>query len=241
MKVCNSKILKNEQVIDNIYKLVVEFKDKIIPGQFFMLKTLNNEFLLPRPISVNDCDENSVTFLYRVEGAGTTVLSNLTIGKEIQAFGPLGNGFNLEKLNKKVAVIGGGIGIAPLLYLTKKLGKNADVYLGFRDITYEVDEFKKYANSVTVATEDGSVGQKGFVTNLLNYKDYDCVVTCGPQVMMDVVMKNCEENEVKCFVSLEKRMACGLGACLGCVVQTKGGMKRVCKDGPIFEITELVR
>ncbi len=241
MKVCNSKILKNELVVDNIYKLVIEFSDKIIPGQFFMLKTLNNEFLLPRPISVNDCDESSVTFLYRVEGVGTTVMSNLAVGREIQAFGPLGNGFDIEALNGKVAVIGGGIGTAPLLYLTKMLGKNADVYLGFRDITYGINEFEQHANKVLVATEDGSVGQKGFVTSLVNFEEYDCVVTCGPQVMMDVVMNSCEKSKTKCFVSLEKRMACGLGACLGCVVQTHQGMKRVCKDGPIFEISELVR
>lgn len=241
MKVCNSKILKNEQVIDNIYKLVVKFEDKIIPGQFFMLKTLNNEFLLPRPISVNDCDDNSVTFLYRVEGTGTKVISSLVEGVEIQALGPLGNGFDVEKLKGKVAVIGGGIGIAPLLYLVKELGEKADVYLGFRDITYEVNEFEKYANKVLVATEDGSVGQKGFVTGLIDFSNYDCVVTCGPQVMMDAIMNECEKSGTMCFVSLEKRMACGLGACLGCVVQTKDGMKRVCKDGPIFEISELAR
>ena len=241
MKVCNSKILKNEQVVDNIYKLVLEFRDEIIPGQFFMLKTLNNEFLLPRPISVNDCDDNTVTFLYRVEGSGTKVMSNLIEGVEIQAFGPLGNGFDVEKLKGKVAVVGGGIGIAPLLYLVKRLGKKADVYLGFRDTTYEIDEFKKYANKVLVATEDGSVGQKGFVTGLINFNDYDCVVTCGPQIMMDAIMDECEKNKTVCFVSLEKRMACGLGACLGCVVQTIDGMKRVCKDGPIFEKSELVR
>ena len=241
MKVCNSKILKNEQVVDTIYKLVVEFTDKIIPGQFFMLKSLNNEFLLPRPISINDCDENTVTFLYRVEGAGTKVISGLEVGREIQVFGPLGNGFDIEKLNGKVAVIGGGIGTAPLLNLTKELGKKADVFLGFRDVTYGVEDFEKYANKVQVATEDGSVGYKGFVTNLVNFEEYDFVVTCGPQVMMDVVTQNCIKANTRCFVSLEKRMACGLGACLGCVVETTSGMKRVCKDGPVFEISELVR
>ena len=241
MKVCNSKIIKNEHVIDNIYKLVVEFSDKIIPGQFFMLKTLNNEFLLPRPISVNDCDENTVTFLYRVEGFGTNVISTLKEGSMIQTLGPLGNGFDIDKLTGKVAVVGGGIGIAPLLYLVKSLGKKSDVYLGFRDITYEVTEFERYANKVLIATEDGSVGKKGFVTGLVDFSSYDCVVTCGPQAMMDAVMNECEKSNTRCFVSLEKRMACGLGACLGCVVQTKDGMKRVCKDGPIFEISELVR
>lgn len=250
MKICSSKILKNEQVIDNIYKLIIEFNDdKILPGQFFMLKTLNNEFLLPRPISVNDCDDNSVTFLYRVEGMGTKVMSNLAAGTEIQALGPTGNGFDLDKIKGKVAIIGGGIGTAPLLYLVKKLKLKPDVYLGFRDITYGLDEFEKYSDKLLIATEDGSLGQKGFVTALLNFDDYDCVVTCGPEIMMNAVMDACEKSkaknnsskDIKCYVSLEKRMACGVGACLGCVVETKDGMKRVCKDGPIFEASELLR
>lgn len=241
MKVCSSKILINEQVVDNIYKLIIEFKDNIIPGQFFMLKSLNDEFLLPRPISVNDCDENTVTFLYRLEGKGTKYISQLEAGKKIQAFGPLGNGFDIDKLKGKVAVIGGGIGTAPLLYLTKKLGKKADVFLGFRDVVYEVNEFKKYTDKVMIATEDGSTGQKGYVTGLLNFNDYDCVVTCGPEIMMNTIIDTCGQLNKLCFVSLEKRMACGLGACLGCAIQTKNGMKRVCKDGPVFEISELVR
>ncbi len=249
MKICNSKILKNEQVIDNIYRLIIEFNfDKILPGQFFMLKTLNNEFLLPRPISVNDCDNNSVAFLYRIEGHGTKTISKLIEGTEIQALGPIGNGFELDKIQGKVAIIGGGIGTAPLLYLAKKLSSKADIYLGFRDITYGIDEFKKYSNKLSVATEDGSVGQKGFVTSLVNFDEYDCVVTCGPEVMMNAVMDACERSKAKdssrnitCLVSLEKRMACGVGACLGCVVETKAGMKRACKDGPVFNASELVR
>jgi dihydroorotate dehydrogenase electron transfer subunit len=249
LKICNSKILKNEQVIDNIYKLIIEFKiDKILPGQFFMLKTLNNEFLLPRPISVNDCDDNSVTFLYRIEGVGTKVISNLAVGTEIQALGPIGNGFDLDKIKGRVAIIGGGIGTAPLLYLAKKLKSKADIYLGFRDVTYGLDEFEKHSNKLLIATEDGSVGQKGFVTSLLNFEDYDCVVTCGPEVMMNAVMDACEKSNAKnssrkitYFVSLEKRMACGVGACLGCVVETRSGMKRACKDGPVFNASELIR
>lgn len=249
MKICKSKILKNEQVIDNIYKLIIEFNfDKILPGQFFMLKTLNNDFLLPRPISVNDCDENSVTFLYRIEGHGTKVISKLIGGTEIQALGPIGNGFELDKIQGKVAIIGGGIGTAPLLYLAKMLKNKPDVYLGFRDITYGLDEFAKHASKLLVATEDGSQGQKGFVTSLVNFDDYDCVVTCGPEVMMNAVIDACEASNAKnttknitCLVSLEKRMACGVGACLGCVVETKSGMKRACKDGPVFEARELVR
>ncbi|QSX05205.1 dihydroorotate dehydrogenase electron transfer subunit [Sedimentibacter sp. zth1] len=241
MKVTVSKIICNQQVINNIFKIVIQFSDVIKAGQFFMLKTLNDEFLLPRPISVHDCNSNSVTFLYRVGGRGTQVISKLQANDEIQVFGPLGNGFDIDKIKGKIAIVGGGIGTAPLLYLTKKLNKDVDVFLGFKDVVYSVDEFSKHSNNVWITTEDGSVGQKGFVTSLIDFKKYDTVVTCGPEVMMNVVMNKCEEENIRCFVSLEKRMACGLGACLGCAIETKDGMKRVCKDGPVFEISELVR
>lgn len=243
MKILNSKILLNKQVLNNIYKLVIEFKnekDEVKPGQFFMLKTLDNSFLLPRPISVNDADENTVTFLYRVEKVGTTQISKLREKEEIQAVGPLGNGFNLNELNGKIAVVGGGIGIAPLLYLTKKLGNKADVYLGYKDSVYYNEEFEKYANSVLVITEDGSVGKKGFVTDYINYENYDAVVTCGPEIMMFKISDGCKAKNVSCYMSLERRMACGLGACLGCTVETISGNKRACKDGPVFLSDELL-
>ncbi len=242
MKICVSTILKNDKINEDIFKLVVDFSDdNILPGQFFMLKTLNNEFLLPRPISINDFDEKTATFLYRTEGFGTGVVSRLKKGDEIQLFGPLGNGFDVEKLTGKIALIGGGIGIAPLFKLAKSLKEKPDIYLGFRDEVYEIDEFAKHANKLEISTEDGSVGKKGYVTSLLDFKQYDVIVTCGPDVMMEAIMKECEKSEVKCIVSLEKRMACGIGACLGCVVETTSGMKRVCKEGPVFEMTELVR
>lgn len=240
MKVIKSKIIENSAISNKIYKLSVEFMGEIIPGQFFMLKTLDNSFLLPRPISVNDVNENSVTFLYRTEGIGTTKISTLKANDELQLFGPLGNGFNIDDLKGSVAIVGGGIGIAPLLYLTKLLGKKADVYLGFKDCVYSVEEFEKYANKTTVVTEDGSVGNKGFVTDYINYSKYDAVVSCGPEIMMNKIMLSCKEINVKCYVSLERRMACGMGVCLGCTVMTKTGNKRACKDGPVFLSDELI-
>ncbi|MEL7649514.1 MAG: dihydroorotate dehydrogenase electron transfer subunit [Sedimentibacter sp.] len=242
MKVQKSRIRENVSISHKIYRLTTDFEDQIKPGQFFMLKTLDNAFLLPRPISVNDADENTVTFLYRTEGAGTTKISSLREGDELQLFGPLGNGFDTEKLNGKIAVVGGGIGIAPLLYLVKSLGKRADAYLGFRDKDnlYTLDEFQKHTEKTLVVTEDGSMGEKGFVTDYVDYSGYDFVVTCGPEVMMNKIMKNCMENNVKCYVSLERRMACGMGVCLGCTVQTKNGNKRACKDGPVFSMEELL-
>lgn len=242
MKVQKSRIRENISISHKIYRLTTDFEDQIKPGQFFMLKTLDNAFLLPRPISVNDADENTVTFLYRTEGAGTTKISSLREGDELQLFGPLGNGFDTERLNGKIAVVGGGIGIAPLLYLVKILGKRADAYLGFRDKDnlYTLNEFQEHAGRTVVVTEDGSMGEKGFVTDYVDYSGYDFVVTCGPEVMMNKIMKNCMENNVKCYVSLERRMACGMGVCLGCTVQTKNGNKRACKDGPVFSMEELL-
>lgn len=240
MKVIKSKIIENNLIANKIFKLVVEFEGEINPGQFFMLKTLDNSFLLPRPISVNDVNKNKVTFMYRTEGVGTTKISTMNAKDELQLFGPLGNGFNLNELNGKTAIVGGGIGIAPLFYLSKMLGKKADVYLGFKDCVYCVEEFEKYAANTTVVTEDGSVGERGFVTQFIDYSDYDAVVACGPEAMMNAIMNSCKEKGVKCFVSLERRMACGMGVCLGCTVMTKNGNKRACKDGPVFSIEELI-
>jgi len=240
MKVIKSKVIKNYLIANRIYKLSVEFEGEINPGQFFMLKSLDNSFLLPRPISVNDFNDKTVTFMYRTEGIGTTKISTLKTGDELQLFGPLGNGFDLEELQGKTAIIGGGIGIAPLLYLTKKLGKKADVYIGFKDCVYCIEEFEKYAGKTTVVTEDGSLGEKGFVTECIDYSNYDSVVACGPEIMMNKVMDSCKYNNTKCFVSLERRMACGMGVCLGCTVVTKAGNKRACKDGPVFSSQELI-
>lgn len=240
MKVFKSRIIDNTPISSNIYKLSVEFHGEITPGQFFMIKTLDNSFLLPRPISVNDVDENKLTFLYRAEGKGTTKMSSMRSGDELQLFGPLGNGFDLKKLNGRIAVVGGGIGIAPLLYLTKMLKKQCDAFLGFRDLTYCVEEFEKYAAATAVVTEDGSAGQKGFVTQFIDYDSYDAVVACGPEIMMEKIMESCNKMNVKCYVSLERRMACGMGVCLGCTVVTKTGNKRACKDGPVFSMEEFI-
>lgn len=243
MKVIKSRITENKLISPKIYKLVVEsdkLNEDIKPGQFFMLKTLDNAFLLPRPISVNDTEENKVTFLYRVEGMGTTTISKMRKDDEIQIFGPLGNGFDMNMLKGKIAIVGGGIGIAPLLYLAKKLGKSADVYLGYRDSVYIAEEFENYSNSLVIVTEDGKTGQKGFVTEYVKIENYDVVVACGPEIMMNKIIAKCRDKNIKCYISLERRMACGLGACLGCTVETINGNKRACKDGPIFSSEELV-
>lgn len=242
MKVLVTAVEGNKQVSNNIYRLSAEFESEIKPGQFFMLKTTDNSFLLPRPISINDVNGNIVSFLYRIEGQGTKKISSLSKNDELQLFGPLGNGFDLDKLKGKVAIIGGGIGIAPLLYLCKLLGKKADVYLGYKDREnmYIIDEFKSFAGRCVIVTEDGSFGEKGFVTDYVDYDEYNVVVTCGPEIMMKRIANICKDKKIKCYVSLERRMACGIGACLGCTVKTKTGNKRACKEGPVFDSEELI-
>lgn len=242
MKVLVTAVEGNKQVSNNIYRLSAEFESEIKPGQFFMLKTTDNSFLLPRPMSINDVNGNIVSFLYRIEGQGTKKISSLSKNDELQLFGPLGNGFDLDKLKGKVAIIGGGIGIAPLLYLCKLLGKKADVYLGYKDREnmYIIDEFKSFAGRCVIVTEDGSFGEKGFVTDYVDYDEYDVVVTCGPEIMMKRIANICKDKKIKCYVSLERRMACGIGACLGCTVETKTGNKRACKEGPVFDSEELI-
>ena len=235
----NAKIISNEEISKDIYKLVVEDKNKINAGQFYMLK-VKGQTLLPRPISICEKNENTLTFLYAVVGTGTKEYTELKENDEISLTGPLGNGFDLNKDYGKVALVSGGIGTAPMLELAKKLRENSkeqkiDLYAGFRDDVYLLDDFKEYVNEIKVSTNTGKHGHKGFVTDILNVEEYDTVLCCGPEIMMKKVIDMCKEKNVKIYVSMEKHMACGVGACLVCTCKTKDGHKRTCKDGPVFD------
>lgn len=235
----NAKIISNEEISKDIYKLVVEDNSEIKPGQFYMLK-VKGETLLPRPISICEKNGDKLTFLYAVVGKGTKEYTRLREGDSISLTGPVGNGFDLEKDYGKVALVAGGIGTAPMLELAKNLRKRnkdqkIDVYFGFRDEIYLVDEIEKYSSEVKVSTNTGKYGHKGFITDILNVEDYDTVLCCGPEVMMKKVIDMCKEKNVGVYVSMEKHMACGVGACLGCTCKTKEGNKRTCKDGPVFD------
>lgn len=235
----DAKVVSNEEITNNIYKLVVEDNSEIKAGQFYMLK-LNGATFLPRPISICEKDENKLTFLYAVVGNGTLEFTKLKENDEISLTGPLGNGFDLQKEYGKVALVAGGIGIAPMYELAKRLRNKdkdsvIDVYAGFRDDVYLIDELDQYANSVNVSTNTGSHGHKGFVTDILKVEEYDTVLCCGPEIMMKKVIDMCKEKNVKVYVSMEKHMACGVGACLVCTCKTKDGNKRTCKDGPVFD------
>lgn len=234
-----SKVISNEKIIDNIYKIVCEEDNTIKPGQFYMFK-LKGRTLLPRPISICEKDGNKIIFYYAVNGEGTKEYSNLNAGDYLELTGPLGNGFDLSKDLGKVAVVVGGIGNAPMVEVMKQLrnkDKNQviDAYMGFRDNVYLTEEFAKYASSVNIATDTGKNGHKGFVTDLLKPEEYDTVLCCGPEIMMKKVIGMCKEKNTKIYVSMEKHMACGVGACLVCTCKTKDGFKRTCTDGPVFD------
>lgn len=235
----SAKVISNKEISKDIYKLVVENKSSIKPGQFYMLK-LNGETLLPRPISICEKNGDKLTFLYAVVGKGTKEFSKLKEDDQINLTGPLGNGFDLEKDYGKVALVSGGIGTAPMLELAKGLrsksnNKIIDLYCGFRDEVYLMDDLKPYVNEIKLSTNTGRYGHKGFITDILEVERYDTVLCCGPEIMMKKVIEMCKEKNVKIYVSMEKHMACGVGACLVCTCKTKEGNKRTCKDGPIFD------
>lgn len=232
------EILENKKVSDDIYLMSLNTTLKGAPGQFYMLKVGNLDPLLPRPISIFDVGKNEISFLYQVVGKGTEIMAEKKPDDTIEILGPLGNGFKIE--GEKVAVVGGGIGIAPLLYLCKKLkskNKYVEVFLGYRTKPYLTEEFEKITDKVHIATEDGSVGHKGYVTEIIG-KDFDTLYSCGPNLMMKSLksLNICDRE----YYSLEARMACGIGACLGCSIKTVEGMKRVCHEGPIFSKDEVI-
>lgn len=235
------RIYENMEISDGVYKLSIKGNFNVKPGQFFMLKVADKEPLLPRPISVHDVDEEKISFLYQTVGEGTKLLSKLRENDEIQIMGPLGNGFDVEKIKGKIAVVSGGIGVAPMVYLIKKLTDcEIDLYAGFRTVDYSVDSVEKYVNKIYLSTESGKIGHKGYVTDIINPQKYQTVICCGPEIMMKKVVSICNDAEVPVYVSMENHMACGIGACLVCTCKTKEGNKRTCKDGPVFNGKDLI-
>lgn len=236
----NYKILSNEKIAKDVYKMILEGDTQYItaPGQFINIK-LNDKFLR-RPISVCDCDDSTITIIYKVVGSGTEYMSTLAEGEILDILTGLGNGYDISKSTKPL-LIGGGVGVPPLYMLAKKLieaGQRPVVILGFNtkdEIFYE-DEFKSIGCDVRVTTVDGSYGIKGFVTDAFP-DDYNYFYTCGPMPMFRAIEKVAVTSGQYSF---EERMGCGFGACMGCSCKTKYGSKRICKDGPVLEREEIV-
>lgn len=243
-KYIKETVAENIEISNNIFKLTVKGNLKGNPGQFYMLRTWKMEPFLSRPISINYRDDNEISFLYEVRGEGTKLFSKLKHGDEIELLGPLGNGFKTEEITGRVAVLTGGIGIAPMYYTIKSLMKlrkcEIDLYAGFREDVYLVDDLQKHVENVYISTDNGIKGHKGYITEIFEPKNYDIVLCCGPEIMMNKVIRSCNEVNVPVYVSMEKHMACGVGACLGCTCKTVEGNKRTCKEGPVFSGKEVV-
>lgn len=248
-------ILRMEQLTDGIYDMVIEEKEIAAAaraGQFLSLYLEDASRLLPRPISICEIDKEAGTIrmVFRIQGEGTRQISNCVAGDKIEVMGPLGNGF-FDAEDKVSIVVGGGIGIPPLLGLAKKLhaeGKKVIAVLGYRDAkTFLAEEFQSVAE-VVLATEDGSAGVKGNVVDAIrkNHLTADMVYSCGPAPMLRGIKVWAQEEGVPAQISMEEKMACGIGACLACVCKSteKDGHsnvnnKRVCKDGPVFWMQEV--
>ncbi|WIF95704.1 dihydroorotate dehydrogenase electron transfer subunit [Caminicella sporogenes] len=250
------KVIEKVKINENIYKLTIEkpnYNKNIKAGQFFNFKCGEGDYpLLRRPISVALVKKDSIDFYINKVGKGTNALCEKKEGDYIDILGPLGNGFDLDIKGKNIVIIGGGIGVAPLLELTKQLSDmhvNIDVMLGFKKEAFIVDEFKKYTGSVSITLENGSEVNKGYVTNLLKEriksKKYDYIFTCGPKPMLKEVKRIGEEENIKTQLLMEERMACGIGACLVCTCKVKRGKDdwnyvRTCKEGPVFYGDEVI-
>lgn len=221
---------------------------EIKPGQFVQVKVDGcPETFLRRPISIHDIDyeQNILKLLIQIAGKGTETLSRLEPGSSINIIYPLGNSFSVPSQDERILLIGGGCGIAPLLFLGKYLksqGSKPDILLGFRNKS-RIIEYEKYLGigRVFLTTEDGSEGIKGIVTDhsVLKENEFDRVYCCGPEKMMKAVAGLCHIRNITCEVSLENLMACGIGACLCCVVDTVKGNLCTCIDGPVFNTKEL--
>ena len=247
-----AEIVSQEELAAGIYSMWIkasEIASQAVAGQFVDLYSKDGSRLLPRPISLCEVDKEQglLHMVYRIAGAGTKEFSALAAGDTVDVLGPLGNGFPLQE-GKKAFLIGGGIGIPPMLQLAKELcavnGKDmVQAVLGYRDSQmFLKDEFEAYG-SVHVATEDGSAGTRGNVLNAIREEGLDAQViyACGPTPMLRALKAYAAENGIECWLSLEEKMACGIGACLACVCKSKEidehsqvHNKRICKDGPVF-------
>ena len=236
MKQVIFEILSNEALTRDVYRMVLSGDTSAItaPGQFVEI-ALPGKFLR-RPISVCDWAENSLTLIYKVVGHGTEQMAALPAGTRLDVLTGLGNGYDTTLSGENPVLVGGGVGVPPLYALCKKLiaeGKTPRVILGFNQESeiFLAKEFEALGIPTHIATADGSVGTKGFVTDVLKNLHYSYFYSCGPMPMflaMEAVVTTSGE------FSFEERMGCGFGACMGCSIQTKSGAKRVCKDGPVF-------
>lgn len=268
-----AKVISQKEIAANIFDMWIETElaEQAVPGQFICIYPRDKSTLLPRPISICEVSENGIpgdgTFpdgqtgenasggkaalriVYRIAGKGTAEFSGYRAGERIEILGTLGNGFPFEKAEgKRVFLMGGGIGVPPILQLAKEMQADKQIVVGYRDDQlFLAEDLKKYGK-VYVATEDGSAGTRGNVMNAIeeNGLTADMIFACGPMPMLRAIKKYAAEHRIPAYISLEEHMACGVGACLGCVVKTKEvdhhshvHNARICTDGPVFEAQDV--
>lgn len=228
-------IVSNEAIAEKIYRMVLRGNTTgIRPGQFVEIAVPG--CYLRRPLSVCDIEGNLMTIIYKTIGEGTARMAQMKSGETIDILSGLGNGYDLTKAGKEVLLIGGGVGVPPLIYAAKQLrkaGKNVHVVMGFntQSEVFAEQVFKELGCRVDVCTMDGSYGSKGVVTDLL-HKPAPYYYACGPMPMIKALLRTIGTNGQ---ISMEERMGCGAGLCMGCTIETKEGFKRVCKEGPVFD------
>ena len=248
-------VVSQEQLADGIFSMWIqtEAAKTARPGQFISMYTNDGSKLLPRPISICEIDTETskLRVVYRVtaEKTGTEQFSKMKAGDTLPIIGPLGNGFPLEAgKGKRAFLIGGGIGVPPILELAKQLDCEKQIIMGYRDADTFLKEQFEENGTVYISTEDGSVGTKGNVIDAIRAEKLtaDIIYACGPTPMLKALKTYAMENGIECYISLEEKMACGIGACLGCVCHSKDidehsnvRNKRICKDGPVFLSTEV--
>ncbi len=235
-------IKSNEKIAKNTYKMILTgTADGCAPGKFVNIKI--DGLFLRRPISVCEGDSENLTLVYKVVGEGTEKMAQMNAGEKLNILAYLGNGYDLSKSGDAPLLIGGGVGVPPLYMCAKKLiaeGKEVTVILGFNtaDEVFYKEEFEALGAKVLIATADGSVGTKGFVTDAMkNVDTYSYFYTCGPEPMLKAVYN---ATATSGQFSFEERMGCGFGACVGCTCKTKYGNKRICKDGPVLVKEEII-
>lgn len=245
-----AKIISQTKIGEGIFDMWLDtcnIAEKSVPGQFISVYTKDASRLLPRPISICETSGSGLRIVYRVAGDGTREFSTYRAGDDVRIIGPMGNGFPLKN-DTDAILIGGGIGIPPMLELARRLDCSKEIVLGYRDgNTFLEDELKAFGN-VTVATDDGSKGIHGTVIDAMEQAHISgkVIYACGPTPMLRGIKAYAMEKGIEAYVSLEEKMACGIGACLACVCRTTGidghsgvNNARVCKDGPVFNVKEV--
>ena len=249
-----STVIEQKMIADGICSMWLDAKEIAVqanPGQFISVYSNDKSRVLPRPISICEIDREKGTLriVYRVVGKGTEEFSKAEAGDSFEILGPLGNGFPIEEAKgKKVLMIGGGIGVPPMLQTAKEIEGEAIIVSGYRNQDLFLKEELESAGTLFIATEDGSVGTKGNVVDAIreNQIEADMMFACGPKPMLRALKNYALEKGIPCWISMEEKMACGVGACLACVCQSKDvdshshvHNKRICKDGPVFLSTEV--